>query len=453
MVRSSATLAVAFCIGSPTVSAQEIPQGGAASFAAAIVRTVDSLAGEEIWPGFDARRVPLAIYDGTNTYLFRHPTPPDEFVMLDSGGVFVYAGRHEAMRANTHTMLGDVSTATVLSEPGSERDARVLGGVAIHEAFHVFQKQRYPDWSANEVDLMVYPVDDASLLALRRMETEAIRRAFANDEGGSSTACWVNTALRWRTARYSRLAAPFVDYEWGIALIEGMARYVQNRSLGSGPPRVPRNGFAAAEIRARQYIVGEAMAVLLDRFSPGWIDGLRTDGMFSLDSLLRGALLQTQYRACDLTADEQSRIEQTAVRDVRAYVASREAEETRFRDQPGWTLVVIAADGEPLWPQGFDPLNVLRTDTTEVLHKRWLKAGNDAGTIEILDRASLTTGAGAHPLFNGIAKIVVTGLDAEPTLHERDGEVVISATGTSGTFRAATTELQGQTLVVRLQPR
>ena len=453
MVRRSATLAVALCIGSPTVSAQEISQDGPASFAVAVAQTVDSLAGEEMWPGFDARRVPLAVYDGINTYLFRHPTPPDGFVMLDSGGVFVYAGRHEAMRANTHTMLGDVSTATVLSERGSERDARVLGGVAIHEAFHVFQRQRYPDWSANEVDLMVYPVEDAGLLAMRRKETEAIRRALANDEGGSRPACWVNTALRWRTTRYSRLAAPFVDYERGISLIEGMARYVQNRSLGSGPPEVPRDGFAAADVRARQYVVGQAMAVLLDRFSPGWIDGLRGDGMVSLDSLLTGALLQTQYGACDLTADEQSDIEETAVRDVRAYVAFREAEGTRFRDQPGWTLVVIAADGEPLWPQGFDPLNVLRTDTSEVLHKRWLKAGNDAGTIEILDRASLTTGAGTHPLFNGIGKIVVTGLDAEPTLGERDGEVAISAAGVTGTFRAATTELQGQTLVVRLRPR
>ncbi len=115
--------------------------------------------------------------------------------------------------------------------------------------------------------------------------------------------------------------------------------------------------------------------------------------------------------------------------------------------------MVIAADGEPLWPQSFDPINVLRTDTNEVLHKRWVKAGNDAGTIEILDRASLTTGAGTHPLFNGIAKVVVTGLDAEPTLRERDGEVTISASGVTGTFRAVTTELQGQTLVVRLRPR
>ncbi len=160
MVRRPATFAVALCIGSPTVSAQEIPQDGPASFAVAVAQTVDSLAGEEIWPGFDARRVPLAIYDGINTYLFRHPTPPDGFVMLDSGGVFVYAGRHETMRANTHTMLGDVSTATVLSQRGSEREARAHGGVAIHEAFHVFQRQRYPDWSANGSPQAHCPVSD-----------------------------------------------------------------------------------------------------------------------------------------------------------------------------------------------------------------------------------------------------------------------------------------------------
>ena len=81
MVRRLATLAVALCIGSPTVSAQEVSQNDPASFAVAVAQAVDSLAGEEIWPGFDARRVPLAIYDCTNTYLFRHPRPPDGFLM------------------------------------------------------------------------------------------------------------------------------------------------------------------------------------------------------------------------------------------------------------------------------------------------------------------------------------------------------------------------------------
>lgn len=445
-----ATLATALYLGSPTASAQEISPSDAA-FALAVSQTVDSLSGEELWPGFDARRVPLAIYDGLNTYLFRHPTPPDGFVPLDSEDVLVYPGRYEAVRANSHTMMGGTSTATVLAELGSERDVRIFGGVAIHETFHVFQKERYPEWSANEVDLMVYPIEDASLLALRRMETEALRRALTSDEGGSRPVCWANAASGWRAERYSRLAAPFVEYERGAELLEGMARYVQNKSLGSGHSDIPDNGFPAADVRARQYVIGEAVAVLLDRFAPDWTDSVHANGVVSLDSILTDALARFGNRTCELTDDEQSDLEKRAKGDVRAYVAFREAEETRFRNQVGWTLVIVAADSAPLWPQGFDPLNVLRTDSSDILHKRWLKAGNDAGTIEILDRASLTTGAGTHPLFNGIARVVVTGLNAEPTVRERDGTVTISAAGASGTFRTATTELQGQTIIVRLQ--
>ena len=56
----------------PTASAWN-SQDDPASFALAVAQMVDSLAGEEMWPGFDARRIPLAVYDGINTYLFRHP--------------------------------------------------------------------------------------------------------------------------------------------------------------------------------------------------------------------------------------------------------------------------------------------------------------------------------------------------------------------------------------------
>jgi hypothetical protein len=279
-------------------------------------------------------------------------------------------------------MMGGTSTATVLAELGSERDVRIFGGVAIHETFHVFQKERYPEWSANEVDLMVYPIEDASLLALRRMETEALRRALTSDEGGSRPVCWANAASGWRAERYSRLAAPFVEYERGAELLEGMARYVQNKSLGSGHSDIPDNGFPAADVRARQYVIGEAVAVLLDRFAPDWTDSVHANGVVSLDSILTDALARFGNRTCELTDDEQSDLEKRAKGDVRAYVAFREAEETRFRNQVGWTLVIVAADSAPLWPQGFDPLNVLRTDSSDILHKRWLKAGNDAGTIE-----------------------------------------------------------------------
>jgi len=35
--------------------------------------------GRSFWPGFDPLAVPLALYDGQATWLFRHPHPPPEF--------------------------------------------------------------------------------------------------------------------------------------------------------------------------------------------------------------------------------------------------------------------------------------------------------------------------------------------------------------------------------------
>jgi hypothetical protein len=56
-----------------------------------------------------------------------------------------------------------------------------------------------------------------------------------------------------------------------------------------------------------------------------------------------------------------------------------------------------------MFPHGFDPLNV-PVQPDEVLHTRWFKLGNDAGTVEVMGRSSLSRAAGDHPLFTGCAR-------------------------------------------------
>jgi hypothetical protein len=69
----------------------------------------------------------------------------------------------------------------------------------------------------------------------------------------------------------------------------------------------------------------------------------------------------------------------------------------------------------------------------EVLHTRWLKLGNGSGAIEVLGRSGLTEAAGAHPLFNGVRKLIVTGL-ADPKVSQTDGKVTLEAQGVTATF-------------------
>lgn len=105
---------------------------------------------------------------------------------------------------------------------------------------------------------------------------------------------------------------------------------------------------------------------------------------------------------------------------------------------------------EPLWPQGFDPLNVYRVTEREILHTRFLKLGNSLGSLEVLDRYSLTEAAGEHPLFNGVGQLTVTGLPAEPAIKENDGGLIITGEGFRAEFRAASMEHSGKTLIIRL---
>ena len=89
----------------------------------------------------------------------------------------------------------------------------------------------------------------------------------------------------------------------------------------------------------------------------------------------------------------------------------------------------------------------------EVLHSRFLKLGNDAGAVEVLGRASLTEGAGRHPLFNGVRRLTVAGLAAEPSAEESAGGVKLSAENLKAEFRGATLSRAGRTLTVQLTKR
>jgi hypothetical protein len=88
-------------VAGPIVSA---PEESRAVAVAAEVRRLDSRA---LWPGFDPSKVPLAIFDGEKTFLFRHPHPPPEFrPVADRPETAIAPGRHALVRANTSISLG-----------------------------------------------------------------------------------------------------------------------------------------------------------------------------------------------------------------------------------------------------------------------------------------------------------------------------------------------------------
>jgi hypothetical protein len=404
--------------------------------ATAVLAEFDHLAALPLWPDFDPRKTPLAIYDGERTILVRHPSPPAEF--KKEGEIWTFAGKYPVLRANTSTELGGVTTATLLLDPARPRTAREWASVMIHETFHVFQRQHHPPWAGNEAELFVYPMDDAGPLAARRLETEAFRRALAAKEPQAAV-CWTGRALDERRERFAKLPAGAVGYERGTELNEGLANFVENLSLGkTGGPDLPASEYGAEEVRARAYPIGFAQAALLDRFDPSWRRTLEAGSAASLDELLARAVAGKPATPCGFTPEETAAAGERARGDVLRLAKSRQESRAAFLGRPGWWLEISSA--KPLWPQGFDPLNVTLVAKGEILHRRWVKLGNDDSTLEVLDRESLTQGAGEHPLFNGVKDLQVTGLPAEPKVRQ-DGEfLVIEAAGVTARLKGGKVE-------------
>jgi hypothetical protein len=410
-----------------------------------VFREFDRIGAQPLWPGFGPRTVPVEVFDGASTYLFHHPKPPEGFHPLEGvPGVFVFDGQHDTVRANTGTEVNGVPTATAgISK--SRSTIPELAALLIHETFHVYEKQAHPKWAANEGELFTYPLDDAKLLQERRLETRALVRALAakNDRDAR---CWAEAALENRHQRFARMPAGAAGYERGIELNEGLAQYLEYKSIGKAAA-LKNEDFPVELIRQRGYASGQAWALLLDRLGGDWKN---QTGDTPLDQALNDRFLIASWRppkACVLPAQASGAELERARREVAELVASREKRKQEFLSAPGWRVEIIAGE-EPLWPQGFDPWNVANLGGNAVLHSRWVKMGNSAGSIEALNHPSLTEGVGPHPLFNGAQRFLVTGLE-EPKVTEADGKVSIEVPGAKGTF-AGKVERSGQVILIKL---
>ena len=394
-------------------------------------------ASRTFWPGFDPLAIPLAIYDGKNTWLFRHPSRPPDFEgsPISSIRSDIREGRHPAVTANSSAEIGGVITATLLVDGQRGRvTSAELAAIALHEAFHVFQRKHHPTWQANEGDLLLYPVEDAKLLALRRLETEALRRALATTNKARA-ACLGRLTVDYRTQRFAAMDSASVAYERGTELNEGLASYIQLLALGRTTVDIPRNGFAARDVRLRSYTIGPAIAFLLDRIRPRWQYSLEAHDRQKLDEVLAGALVgavDSPNGGCAIPAAEVAAITRQAHRDAADVVTGRVARRKAFDTRTGSRVIIAAAEGKPLWPQGFDPLNIERV-SDGLLHTRFLSLGNDECKATAIDEDGvdmevLTESVGPHPLFNGVKRAVIAGL-LNPVVTSNGDRVTIVTSG------------------------
>jgi hypothetical protein len=416
--------------------------------APAILQEADRLAALDLWPGFDARAIPVALFDGERTWLYGHPAPPAEYQPGGRAGMLVRSGRDTLVWANSSVMMNGVRAATVMPGAGGAGLAE-RAAVVIHERFHVYQIARHPHWEANEVDLFTYPVADGDLLSLRRQESAALRRALdAGDRG--QVACWSRAALDARRRRFSRLPPAASNYERRSEWREGLANYVQARSLGFPGGELPAAEFRPDEVRQRTYATGVVLGRLLDRLDPSWRELMERRDSVTLDSALGLAVAAAPGAVCSFPAGELAALERTAHADAGALRAGLAAAREAFLARPGLT-VVITAGAEPLWPQGFDPLNVRVVSPSEVLHTRFVRLGNRSGSIEVLGDSALTVAAGEHPMFNGVRSITLTGLPAGLAVTAAGDSVAVHHARLRASFRGAALERGAGRLTITLR--
>ncbi len=375
---------------------------------------------EGLWPGFEPEKIPAAIFDGRRTYLFNHPSPPEDF--RREKHYWVFPGRHPSVVANTAGKLGGVLTAFLILPPPPFSRVKIapLTALLLHEKFHVFQARRYPHWKANEAARFTYPWRKQDVVFAALMEIEALKRALEDSR-------WLAVAVKMRRRRFSLLGRQHIEYERGVELVEGTAFYVQAKAEGRMPEL---DSWRADQVRRRLYLSGLLLCLLLDRLRPGWKAELSRPGVY-LDELLRQAAPQQE---AVFDPELEKRVAEEAKERIQKALRYREKLLEKFNASKCFLEVVSK---KPLWPAGFDPMNLVDLEGNRILHLRWLRLEGEAGWIEIMGRPSLTWAKGPHPLFNGVLKLKVA-LKNLPSYNAKNEKILIKSKHINALLRGFT---------------
>jgi hypothetical protein len=419
-----------------------------------IIEEVKSISQKSLWPGFNPLIYPLVIYDGENTYLFNHPNPPKEFMPVKGlENVLEYVGQFGTIPGNTVIKISDVQTAAILLEIMKEPNKREIAAVAVHESFHVFQMSSYPEWwKVNELEFFTYPFENIEVLNLRKLETEAFRRALQSEDEMNDLR-WSKTALEIRRERFEKMKEGSILYECGIELLEGTAHYIQYQAAGKHlHTEIKEEGYLPEQVRLRGYAIGNALCLLLDHFKPSWKEEIKKGEQTILHELLENELIAIEEEPYEFSKQEKEDIFKKVQMEVEELISEKKRIKNEFLSQPGWRIIV-SAESEPLSPRSFDPMNLQLLADSAVLHKRWLKLCNNQGCIEIINHKSITEPKGSHPLFQGVKKVTVAGLDKEPVIEKVDNKLSLKMEGINFQFEDAEMQQNENCIIIKLPKR
>jgi len=398
---------------------------------------INRVKNDTLWPGFYPGEIPTAIFDGINTYLFKHPSPPEAFIVLkEKEDVWVFKGQHSQVRGNSRVQLNGIWTATSVLRThsrltGEKYSKQNMAGIIIHEQFHVFQRLTHPDWRPNDGHLFNYPLDTPQMLAIRRLETEALRRA-AIARSHEEAYGWVKETLRWRYKRHHLLDDVLIQYEGELQRFEGLAEYIECISGGKDLTRIPVDpGFAPGAIRHLGYLMGRWTAVILDRLDPDWKETMESGQAEYLHEILETTASSSNH-TCVFSDEEQESYFQKAKEAVEDRRNTVQRLRKEFDSQQGYRIEIVSFK---------TPLNLVmffadRTEALsqrELLHRFLLMLRNDNGAITVRELRSITENDGS----TGVEKLTIGGITEKPLIENIEGKIKITAKGFHAEFSEA----------------
>lgn len=387
-----------------------------------------------LWPGFYPAEIPAAVFDGVNTYLFDHPSPPEGFKLLNAEkDVHVFEGQHMQVRGNSRVQLNGTWTATSVLRThsrltGERYSLQNMAGIIVHEQFHVFQRIEHPEWRPNDGYLFNYPLDTPEILALRMMEVEAFRRAAAAQDP-KEVSEWAREALKWRDKRHDLLNDALAQYEGELQRFEGLAEYIECVSGDKDLSQLSVDpGFAPGAIRHMGYILGRWMASILDVLKPDWKEIMESGQAEYLHEILE-TTLSSSNTAYIFSDSEQESFFRKAKEDVASRKGIIQKLREEFESQPGYRIEIVS-ESSPLGLRMFFADRTEALAQRELLHLSLLMLRNEKGFVSIRDLKSITENDGSTQ----VVKLTVTGIEGKPVIEKTEDRVKITAKGFQAEF-------------------
>ena len=318
--------------------------------------TLANLDYESLWHGF--HRYPFALYNSDWVYLPDQTLPWDDrfrgntSIEFDGGYLAIWNIAHEELDLDPIKLYP-----------------------LVHEMFHCFQREHQEKRFPNDLELLLAP-EDPHFYALRKHETEVLKRAFSDDESKR-----VDCYQEFAATRQRQLEAypDFVRQICFAETLEGSAEYVGLKALKQLSPEAYEKQIQnhlqklsqselLFDIRRLTYFTGALTLIMADRLGMSWDHSIRKQSQSNFELLFKD--IQASSEELEIPAGIAETMQKRQA-DLRTKIekAEKDAQLTTLNAE---TIIC-----------GYDPMNMHRLgDKVYCSHFVFLKSGDDLLKID-----------------------------------------------------------------------